>query len=69
MNATVAAKLKFVLPSLRKLNERALTSELDKLSVRICCFAYRLGRSRFVRVLQKSGIHSLYDVMCNRMRR
>lgn len=45
MNATVAAKLKFVLPSLRKLNEKALASELDKLSVCTNSFVYQLGRS------------------------
>lgn len=35
MNETAIAKLKYILPSLRQLNEAALGSELDKLSVSI----------------------------------
>lgn len=59
MNATVAAKLKFVLPSLRKLNERALASELDKLSVIVVSFVYGVGGSRFTGVLQEPCTHVL----------
>ena len=43
MSGTIAAKLKFVLPTLRTLNERALSTELDKLSV-ICANLYWLCR-------------------------
>lgn len=47
MNATAVAKLKFILPSLRKLNERALSLELDKLSVKNS-FIYSVNRKELI---------------------
>lgn len=40
MSETAIAKLKYVLPSLRSLNETALAKELDKLSVQLLFIVY-----------------------------